>query len=146
LRVRKSSLSPFPFSTTTVYDGTARTLTTTSPAGRQSVTTLDANGRIVQIQFGTLTPVQFTYDDRGRVAAVTIGTGQDARLTTYTYDADGWLSSITDALGRVFGFEHDPAGRLLLVGGCPPLGSDLWKFPKLLDNRPVAASFARLAR
>ena len=44
---------------------------------------------------------------------VPIGTGQDARLTTYTYDADGWLSSITDALGRVFGFEHDPAGRLL---------------------------------
>ena len=27
-----------------------------------------------------------------------------------------------------------------------PQGSDLWKFPKLLDNRPVAASFARLAR
>ena len=56
----------------------ARTVTTTTPAGRQTVSTMDAQGRETRIQTGSLAPVDFTYDARGRLASVT--QGHDAHL------------------------------------------------------------------
>ena len=48
-------------------------MTTTTPAGRQTVSTMDAQGRETRIQTGSLAPVDFTYDARGRLASVTQG-------------------------------------------------------------------------
>jgi YD repeat-containing protein len=53
----------------------AKTITNVSPVGRQTVTTLDAQGRVVQVQAGNLAPTAYAYDSRGRLSTVTVGTG-----------------------------------------------------------------------
>lgn len=90
------------------YDAATRTIVSISAAGRKSVTTLDARGRIVSTQQGTLTPVSYSYDSRGRLAAI----AQGDRVTTYAYDAQNHLTHITDPLSHAIGFAYDAAGRL----------------------------------
>src|SRR5207248_2860352 len=48
------------------YNGTARTLTQLSAAGRQTVTTLDALGRVTQIAPPGVQALQLHYDLHGR--------------------------------------------------------------------------------
>jgi YD repeat-containing protein len=60
-------------------------------------------------QLGTRTPVQYTYDARGRLAQVT----QGARTTVLTYNAEGFVDTLTDPLGRTTAFEYDGAGRII---------------------------------
>ena len=94
--------------TTTVYQASTKRLTTTSAQGRQSLTTLDSAGRTVSERVGSLTPVAYSYDDRGRLATV----AQGARISELACDWDGNLASITDPTGRTTGFEVDFAGRV----------------------------------
>ena len=94
---------------TTTYDGTARTITSTSAAGRTSVTTLDAKGRVILVQVPGVAATSFAYDARGRLMSVT----QGDRSVTYSYDARGNLESITDPLQRKVSFEYDAADRLI---------------------------------
>jgi RHS repeat-associated protein len=53
-----------------------------------------------------------TYDSRGRLAVLTQGIGASARTTTLAYNADGFLSSFTDAASRTMSFGYDAAGRV----------------------------------
>jgi uncharacterized protein RhaS with RHS repeats len=69
------------------YESKTMTLTTKSPMGRTTVAVLDEKGRVVQSSFGTLSPNQFTYDSRGRLAAVT----QGSRTYQFGYGLDGQL-------------------------------------------------------
>lgn len=105
---------------TTVYDATARTFTSTTPMGRQSVTTLDEKRRVVKVEVPGLAPVVFEYDGRGRLVRTIEGTGSEARITTITYAGNGLVDYVTDPLGRQTRFEYDPAGRVtkqILPGG-----------------------------
>ena len=90
------------------YDAATRTITDTSAAGRQTTTVLDALGRPVQQQLGTLTPTELSYDANGRIDGIAQGT----RLSTLVYDADGNLGSLTDPAGRTVEFLYDAAGRV----------------------------------
>ncbi len=54
----------------------------------------------------------FAYDLRGRLAAITQGTGVAARVTTLGYDLQDRLGSITDPLSRTVGFAYDLADRM----------------------------------
>lgn len=94
---------------TTVYDAAAHTMTATSPAGRQRVTEIDDLGRTVRKSVAGLADVAYAYDTHGRLSTVTRGTF----VTTFAYDADGFLRTITDPLGRTVTFDHDAAGRLV---------------------------------
>jgi RHS repeat-associated protein len=91
-----------------VYDATARTVTTTSAEGRTTVTTSDEKGRIIKAEVPGLLPTTYAYDSRGRMIAVTQGT----RSVTYAYDPQGNLMSITDPLGRATKLEYDAVGRI----------------------------------
>lgn len=92
----------------TVFDKPTRTITTTSPANRRVVTTLDAKGRPASLQFGnTVLPTTFTYDAQGRLATQT----QGVRTMTFTYDERGYLGSVTDPLPRTVEFTNDLGGR-----------------------------------
>ena len=71
----------------------------------------------MQLQTGGLLPVNATYDNRGRLASLTQGTGPDTRTTTLSYNTDGYLNAITDPLGRSTTFTYDAAGRLLSRDG-----------------------------
>jgi hypothetical protein len=50
---------------TSVFDAAAGTITATSPANRQSVTTVDSQGRVVEEQVAGIDPLFFTYDSKG---------------------------------------------------------------------------------
>jgi len=94
------------------YVAATRTETTTTPVGRQWTDTIDAQGRLVQMQVAGLEAVNATYDGRGRLATVTAGTGVDTRTITYAYNSDGYLQTLTDPLGRVDAYSYDLAGRV----------------------------------
>ena len=97
---------------TTGYDAATKQFTDTTAAGRIGTTTIDTQGRPVAVQFGGLAAAALIYDGFGRLTSLTLGFGDEARTTTLGYDAQSYLQSITDPLGRVTSFTHDlAAGR-----------------------------------
>ncbi len=92
--------------------GSTRTLTETSAAGRIRTTSLDAMGRVTQVQMSGLDPVAYTYEGRSLINTITEGSGINSRTTTLAYNAAYELTGVTDALGRTTGLTYDSAGRL----------------------------------
>ncbi len=97
---------------TRTFDAVQRRMTRTSPTGRPSVTSVDAFRRPVSIEVPGVAPVGFSYDSRGRLSAITQGTGEEQRTVGLTYSPEGWLSALTDPLLRTVSFERDAAGRV----------------------------------
>lgn len=109
---------------TSFYTAQTHQITTTSAAGRTTISTLDARGRVVQAQLIGLEAISFGYDSRGRVSTTSIGSGGSARTTVLSYvalgPAAGHLASVTDPLSRTTTFTYDAAGRAVdqtLPGG-----------------------------
>jgi len=99
--------------TVTTFDAATRTFRSVTPEGRQWTQTVDEQGRLVQEQFGSFAPVVYTYDSRGRLDTVIVGTGPASRTTTLTYDALDRLSTVVDPAQRTNGFVFDNANRLV---------------------------------
>ncbi len=97
---------------TSAYSAASRTLTSTSPNGRQTTLIVDTHGRPAQAQLGGFVATSYTYDAKGRVAAITEGSGAGSRTTALAYGADGFVQSVTDASGRLLGFARDADGRI----------------------------------
>ena len=97
---------------TSVFNAGTRRFTSTTPLGRQSISTIDNVGRIVQSQVANLNPVSFVYDARGRVQSISQGSGAETRASAFGYNANGYLETITDPLNRVTSFQYDDAGRV----------------------------------
>jgi YD repeat-containing protein len=97
---------------TSSYAAATKTVTSTTPAGRQSLATIDTLGHLVQEQVAGLLPTDYTYDTRGRLATVTQGTGPDQRTALFTYTSAGFLETMVDPLGRAVSFAYDAAGRI----------------------------------
>jgi RHS repeat-associated protein len=97
---------------TTNYAGATRTFTATTPVGRLSTATIDVQGRVTQSQFANLNASAFTYDSRGRLSTTVFGAGPQARNYSLSYNANGYLASVTDPLSRTTGFLYDAAGRV----------------------------------
>jgi RHS repeat-associated protein len=92
---------------TSTYAAASRTFTLSTLAGRQRTATLDAKGRLIQATVPGLTPVQRTYDNRGREDSLT----QDDRSYALAYNSQGYLSLLTDPLARSVSFTYGAAGR-----------------------------------
>ncbi len=96
------------------YDAATRQWTFTSPAGRSSATSLDVRGRLSRSEAYGLAPVEYYYDERGRLSVLKTG---DVRTTTFAYFnsgmENGWLAEIADPLGRKVKFNYDDAGRII---------------------------------
>jgi RHS repeat-associated protein len=90
------------------YDGVAKTITQTTPAGRQTVLSLDSVGRVVQVAAPGVQPVVLHYDSLGRNDTISQGT----RVTTLAYDATGFLHSVLDPAQHSTVFAYDLVGRL----------------------------------
>ena len=97
---------------TNTYTAETRTFVNTTPAGRVQTFSLDALGRLVQGQHGNLDPVHLAYDTRGRLATLSVGSGLDARSFSLAYNAQGFLDTITDPIGRTVQQAYDLAGRV----------------------------------
>ena len=94
--------------TVSEYDGNQRMGTTTSPEGRQAFTKTDSLGRVIQSSVPGIAPVNYTYDANGFLTE----TEQGGRTTSYFYNSQGWLESVTDPLGRVETTAYDSVGRV----------------------------------
>jgi RHS repeat-associated protein len=111
-----------------VYDASNKTLTSTSAAGRQSVSYFDDKGRVVKETVPGLANVYYTYDSRGRLTQIIEGEGDEARTTLISYDPEtGYVTKITDALQRHEEYTRDAVGRVLTQ--------------KLPDNRQIHYSY-----
>ncbi len=97
---------------TSNYTAATRTFVETTPAGRQSTLVVDTQERPTQRQFANLEPVSYGYDARGRLSTATFSSAANARTFGYSYNASGFLASVTDPLNRVTGFSYDNAGRV----------------------------------
>ena len=93
---------------TTSYAAANRTITTRTPLGRETISTLDGKGRVVRVAAPAIAPTELTYDGRGRLSSIMTG----ARTLTLDYDGRDQLISMTDALGRQTTFGYDSAGRV----------------------------------
>jgi RHS repeat-associated protein len=98
--------------TTVVYSAATKQHTTTSPAGRQNYVTINELSRPVTVQAAGLVPFSYGYDPQGRLTSLTQGQGVDARDMTFSYNTQGFLNSIIDAMGRSQSYGYDLAGRV----------------------------------
>jgi RHS repeat-associated protein len=113
LAASKDTLTVNSRTLTSSFDAASMTFTNTSPAGRVSTTTIDAQGRVIHTQASGLLAANFSYDSHGRLAAINQGMGSDARTTTFSYNSQGYLQAATDPVGRRSGFQYDPNGRVI---------------------------------
>ncbi len=96
-------------SSSVTYDPATQQVTGRSPSGAESVTKIDSGRRPLEFALPGMTPVTFAYDADGRVVKRKQGT----REYTYTYNAQGFNDTMTDALSRVTSFAYDAAGRMV---------------------------------
>lgn len=97
------------------YNGSSRTITASTPAGRTRVTRLDAQGKPLEVQPPGLFAYRYAYDARGRLIQIARGSGSLERVTTLSYGPDGRVASEVDPLGRSTTIQRDAAGRPLRV-------------------------------
>ncbi|MDD9943280.1 MAG: hypothetical protein OXU20_19735, partial [Myxococcales bacterium] len=87
-----------------VEDRATRTTVSTSPEGRTSTVVFDQLGRPISMATGDRSPLTTAYDSDGRVSSTTLGTGMEARATTFAYYPEtgglesGYLMSIDGPL------------------------------------------------
>lgn len=91
-----------------------RKLTFTTPLSRHSSYGLDSQERVTKLQFGSLDPLNFLFDGRGRLSSFTSGAGPSARTYTNTFNSLGYVESRSDPLNRSTSFQYDLAGRTTL--------------------------------
>ncbi len=109
------------------FDALTNTITDTTPEGRQTVTTQDAQGRVTKTELSGVHPTRQEYDAEGRVIRVKEGPDPDTaetRVTEFDYvdltdiaggyppESEGQLKSVTDALNRTVTFEYDADVRV----------------------------------
>ena len=88
---------------------------------------MDAQCRPLTVQAAGIAPVNYGYDNRGRLTAISQGSGAGAHTVRYAYNADGYVESVTDALNRTTRYAFDAAGRV--------------KTTTLPDTRVIAFSY-----
>jgi RHS repeat-associated protein len=99
---RTSAKDPLLRQTTWTYDGARHVLSETKPSGLVTTNTYDAAGN--------LKTVSRAHSESGQ-----------AQTTTLAYDAQGQLTSMTDALGHAWTYAYDAAGNL--TSRTSPLGN-----------------------
>ncbi|MCO1613333.1 DUF6531 domain-containing protein [Micromonospora sp. CPM1] len=156
----------------TSYTASGAVETRTTPSGRSSRWTFDADGRPESLTAGEHL-LGFTHDDAGREIGRTIGglvalrqtfdaagrlTGQhlaDGAERRYTYDAADRVTAIADSLAGDLAFTADDTGRIRAVDGDVPqrydydeagslvgAGGGRWEFTGTMLVRSDDATFS----
>ncbi|MBI5150613.1 MAG: PASTA domain-containing protein, partial [Candidatus Omnitrophica bacterium] len=97
---------------TSAYNASTKTWTETSAAGRQVRTIIDTVGRPLTQTVTGIDPINFTYDARGRLSEIRQGPVASQRTMQMAYNAQGYLSGVTDPLSRSTTYTYDLAGRI----------------------------------
>ena len=94
--------------------------TITSPEGRAMTTTYDPDTLLTRlVSIPGLFDTAYGYDVKGRLTSISNNT----RQTSFTYNAQGFLGSVTDPKGYITSYAYDPVGRV--TGMNRPDGSSL---------------------
>ncbi|SFU67644.1 DUF6531 domain-containing protein [Butyrivibrio sp. M55] len=103
---------------TKVIDGNSTTLYTYTATGRLK-SVVDALGNETAYTYDALDNLKSVHRVEGLVSNeeksgdVFPTVGKDGRVTIYSYNLSGQITSVTDALGQVEAYEYDQYGRLL---------------------------------
>jgi RHS repeat-associated protein len=97
---------------TSTFNKAALSSTKTSPQGRSVTRQLNAKGRTVQATVANFAPINYQYDNRGRLIQLEQGAAPDTRTSQISYNPQGYVATLTDPLNNVTGFEYDLAGRV----------------------------------
>lgn len=95
-----------------VFDKASLTYTDTSAAGRITTTQVNSKNSPLQTAVLGLHPVAYGYDARGRLNRIEQGPTDALRATLISYNAQGSIDTLTDALNRTVSFDYDLAGRV----------------------------------
>ena len=96
------------------------TKTISSPEGRAVTATYHPDTLLTTaVSIPGLYDTAYGYDTRGRLTSII----NSARLTSFVYNAEGFLGSITDPKGYTTSYAYDPVGRV--TGMNRPDGSSL---------------------
>jgi RHS repeat-associated protein len=90
------------------YVAATRTLTSTTPEGRETVSVLDSLDRLVSHEVPGLDSTAFTYDGQGLLTAAS----QGPRAWSFDYDVSGRLQATTDPLSHTDSLFYDLADRV----------------------------------
>ena len=104
------------YTTVSVIDPDSKTVTvtSTSPEGRQTVSTLDPQGRLTRESIPGLGETQYSYNEKGYLASVNYLTDNlESCLWQYTYDDEGNLVALTDPYNQVYTYQYNGAGLLI---------------------------------
>ena len=102
------------------YDAQGNTASMTNALGQTTLyTSYDANGRLLSMQDLNGVITAMTYNFRGQITSKTTL----ARTTTYTYDAVGNLTKVTQPDGSFLSMTYDAAHRL--IGVADTLGNTI---------------------
>ena len=97
---------------TIVSDYNNATETITTPESRVLKRDYDKDTLLTTaISSGTLNPITYEYDSKGRVIKESSGT----RATNYSYDSKGNIATFTNAKGEVTNYTYDVMGRVTTV-------------------------------
>ena len=95
------------------YNASSRQRTSASPEGRQTVTTLDALGRVVEKERTDIEPISLAYDVNGRLTMISQGSAGNTRDITLSYNPSGYVQSVTDPLSCTMGLSITRPAELL---------------------------------
>jgi RHS repeat-associated protein len=83
--------------------------TVTTPMGKTVTSFYDpATLRVKSVSVSGLHPTTYGYDSRGRLTLI----GTNTRQSSFVYNAQGFLGSVTDSKGRTTAYDYDPVGRV----------------------------------
>ncbi len=102
---------------TYTYDGSLRLLKVSNAAGHEvEITSYDAANRPLKFENSNNVETTLVYDVMGRLASSTRASGTASAITTsYAYDENGNVTSITDPSGTVYSYVYDNAHRLTTI-------------------------------
>lgn len=103
--------------TTYTYDGSLRLLKVSNAAGHEvEITSYDSANRPLKFENTNNVETTLVYDVMGRLASSTRASGTASAITTsYVYDENGNVTSITDPSGTVYSYAYDNAHRLTTI-------------------------------
>ena len=107
-----SGANPAAYTTTFGYDPAQNLVKVTDPLGGVSAVTLDPNNRVTAATDANGHSVNYKYLDDDTIQAVIGPDGSTKTDTTYSYDANGNVTSRTDAVGNVR-YAYDKLNRVV---------------------------------
>jgi RHS repeat-associated protein len=105
-----STTDPLGHTTRYWYDLDGNRTTLTDPSGRVTTYSYDSASQLTGITYsdGATPNVSYSYDADGQRSSMTDGTG----TTSYSFDGDGHLTSLTNGASATVSYGYDPAGHL----------------------------------